>query len=158
MSRNKSAFAVPFTVTESPSPDPPVISIVNGVFCATLVLAQTRDGRIVVNVPVDYLVLTETLAASLDRAEAQVEIEAKIVQTGTDTARALGVQWGVNGRMSSELGNTSPLAFPAHLLVGLLLHAMQLLHLLGVARVDLLQFLLFRLQPCFGVLTARASG
>jgi len=36
-----------------------------------LVLAQTRDGRLVVNVPVDYLVLTDTLAAMLERTEAQ---------------------------------------------------------------------------------------
>ena len=35
------------------------------------------------------------------------------MQTGTDAARALGVQWGVNGRMATELGNTAPVAFPA---------------------------------------------
>ena len=55
----------------------------------------------------------ETLIGILDRSEPQVEIEAKIVQTSTDTARALGVQWGVNGRMATELGNTAPVAFPA---------------------------------------------
>ena len=36
----------------------------------------------------------------------------KIVQTNHDTARQLGVQWGVNGRVSPELGNTTNLAFP----------------------------------------------
>ena len=36
-----------------------------------LVLAHGRDGRVVVNLPVDHLVLTETVAAALDRAETQ---------------------------------------------------------------------------------------
>lgn len=52
------------------------------------------------------------LIADIDMAEPQVEIEAKIVQTNRDTARALGVQWGFNGRVSPELGNTTDLAFP----------------------------------------------
>jgi type IV pilus assembly protein PilQ len=52
------------------------------------------------------------LLADLDRPEPQVEIEAKILRTNRDTARALGVQWGVSGRMSPELGNTTNLAFP----------------------------------------------
>jgi type IV pilus assembly protein PilQ len=54
----------------------------------------------------------QQLMAELDRPEPQVEIEAQIVQTNRDTARALGVQWGFNGRVSPELGNTTGLAFP----------------------------------------------
>ncbi len=54
----------------------------------------------------------ETLLADLDRPEPQVEIEAKILRTNRDTAKALGVQWGFNGRVSPELGNTTGLAFP----------------------------------------------
>jgi type II secretory pathway component HofQ len=54
----------------------------------------------------------EQIIAELDRPEPQVEIEAKILQTNRDTARALGVQWGVNGRVAPELGNTTGLAFP----------------------------------------------
>src|SRR5262249_26427071 len=42
----------------------------------------------------------------------QVEIEARIVQTNKDYARALGVQWGFNGRVDPALGNTTNLAFP----------------------------------------------
>jgi hypothetical protein len=34
------------------------------------------------------------------------------VQTTRDFARNIGVQWGVSGRVSPELGNTTPLAFP----------------------------------------------
>ena len=52
------------------------------------------------------------LLAELDKPEPQVEIEAQILQTNRDTARALGVQWGFNGRVAPELGNTTNLAFP----------------------------------------------
>jgi type IV pilus assembly protein PilQ len=54
------------------------------------------------------------LLEELDRAEPQVEIEAKILRTNRDTARALGVQWGASGRVAPELGNTTGLAFPNH--------------------------------------------
>ena len=54
----------------------------------------------------------QPLVAELDKAEPQVEIEAKILQTNRDTAKALGVQWGFNGRVAPELGNTTSLAFP----------------------------------------------
>ena len=56
--------------------------------------------------PVDDLLVT------LDRAEPQVEIEARIIQAGRDFARAIGVQWGITGRVAPDLGNTTPLTFP----------------------------------------------
>jgi len=59
------------------------------------------------------LASADALIAALDKSEPQVEIEARIVQTTRDSARALGVQWGMTGRMASELANTSPLKFPA---------------------------------------------
>jgi type IV pilus assembly protein PilQ len=49
---------------------------------------------------------------SLDRPQPQVEIEARIIQTTRDFARNLGVQWGFNGRVATDLGNTTGLAFP----------------------------------------------
>jgi type IV pilus assembly protein PilQ len=52
------------------------------------------------------------LLATIDRPEPQVEIEARIITTTREFARAIGVQWGLNGRMSPELGNTTSLAFP----------------------------------------------
>jgi type IV pilus assembly protein PilQ len=53
-----------------------------------------------------------SLLTSLDGPEPQVEIEARIVQTNREFARAIGVQWGLNGRMTPELGNTTGVAFP----------------------------------------------
>jgi type IV pilus secretin PilQ/predicted competence protein len=52
------------------------------------------------------------LLSTIDRAEPQVEIEARIITTTRDYARALGVQWGFNGRVNSTIGNTTNLAFP----------------------------------------------
>jgi type IV pilus assembly protein PilQ len=54
----------------------------------------------------------QTLLAALDKPEPQVEIEARIVSTSRDFSRAVGIQWGLNGRVSPELGNTTGLAFP----------------------------------------------
>ena len=53
-----------------------------------------------------------SLITTLDTAQPQVEIEARIVQTTKDFARALGVQWGATGRVDPALGNSTNLAFP----------------------------------------------
>ena len=52
------------------------------------------------------------LVRALDLPEPQVEIEAQIIETDHDSARALGIQWGFNGRATPELGNTTGLGFP----------------------------------------------
>ena len=39
------------------------------------------------------------LLGALDRPEPQVEVEARVVQTTREFARAIGVQWGLNGRV-----------------------------------------------------------
>jgi type IV pilus assembly protein PilQ len=66
---------------------------------------------IIADLPEQFPAIRQLLAA-LDRAEPQVEIEARIITTTRDFARAIGVQWGLNGRMMPELGNTTNLAFP----------------------------------------------
>jgi type IV pilus assembly protein PilQ len=71
-----------------------------------------RTNMLIVLDIAENLAEIQSLIADLDLPEPQVEIEARIVQANRDTARALGVQWGFNGRMSTELGNTTNLAFP----------------------------------------------
>ena len=56
--------------------------------------------------------LAQNLLNTLDRPEPQVEIEARVVQTTSEFARAIGVQWGINGYVAPEYGNTTGLAFP----------------------------------------------
>jgi type IV pilus assembly protein PilQ len=78
-------------------------------------------GQTVVDERTNTLILTdlaarqqtaEQLIRGLDRPEPQVEIEARIVQTTRDFARSIGIQWGLNGRVTPDIGNTTGLAFP----------------------------------------------
>jgi type IV pilus assembly protein PilQ len=76
------------------------------------VQVDPRTNTIIIRDLPSRLQSAETLLAALDLPQPQVEIEARIVQTTRDFARNIGVQWGIAGRVSPELGNTTPLAFP----------------------------------------------
>jgi type IV pilus secretin PilQ/predicted competence protein len=85
----------------------------------TTVLSQR--GTVQVDPRTNTLIITDLpgrldtvsqLLTTLDRAEPQVEIEARIITTTREFARALGVQWGFNGRVNSDIGNTTNMAFP----------------------------------------------
>jgi type IV pilus assembly protein PilQ len=76
------------------------------------VQVDTRTNTLIVRDLADRLSTAADLVKALDRPQPQVEIEARIVQTTRDFARALGVEWGFAGKMDPSLGNTSPLAFP----------------------------------------------
>jgi type IV pilus assembly protein PilQ len=71
-----------------------------------------RTNTLIITDLPDRLTTAENLINILDRPEPQVEVEARVVQTTRDFAREIGVQWGFNGRVAPELGNTTPLAFP----------------------------------------------
>jgi type IV pilus assembly protein PilQ len=76
------------------------------------VQVDVRTNTLIVADLPDQLPAIRDLLKSLDRAEPQVEVEARIVQTTRDFARAIGVQWGLNGRVMPDIGNTTGLAFP----------------------------------------------
>ena len=71
-----------------------------------------RTNTLIITDLQEPLTTAEELITNLDRAEPQVEIEARIVQTNRNYARALGIQWGLNGRIAPELGNTTAIPFP----------------------------------------------
>jgi type IV pilus assembly protein PilQ len=71
-----------------------------------------RTNTIIVNDLPERLERAAALLNNLDRPQPQVEIEARIVTTTREFARNIGVQWGVSGRASTALGNTTSLAFP----------------------------------------------
>jgi type IV pilus secretin PilQ/predicted competence protein len=73
---------------------------------------DARTNTIIIRDLAVKLQTASDLINTLDRAQPQVEIEARIVQTSRNFARNLGVQWGFNGRVASDLGNTTGLAFP----------------------------------------------
>ena len=81
----------------------------------------SQRGNVQIDLRTNTLIITDLparletvnqLLATLDRAEPQVEIEARIITTTREFAQALGVQWGFNGRVNSDIGNTPGLAFP----------------------------------------------
>ncbi len=76
------------------------------------VFTDARTNTLVITELQDRLATLSDLLDTLDRAEPQVEIEARIVQAGHDSARALGVRWGVTGRAAQEIGNSLPFSFP----------------------------------------------
>jgi type IV pilus secretin PilQ/predicted competence protein len=71
-----------------------------------------RTNTIIINDLPDRLQRAGDLIATLDSPQPQVEIEARIVQTTRQFARTIGVQWGVNGRATNTIGNTTGLTFP----------------------------------------------
>jgi type IV pilus assembly protein PilQ len=73
---------------------------------------DTRTNTLIIQDLPDRLATAQQLIATLDKPQPQVEVEARVVQTTRDFARALGIQWGFNGRANSAIGNTTGLAFP----------------------------------------------
>jgi type IV pilus assembly protein PilQ len=76
------------------------------------VQVDARTNTLIITDLADRLQTASDLITTLDRAQPQVEIEARIVQTNKNYARALGVQWGFSGLVDPALGNTTGLAFP----------------------------------------------
>ena len=76
------------------------------------VQVDLRTNTLIISDLADRLQTASQLIETLDKAQPQVEIEARIVQTNRNFARELGVQWGFNGRVDPALGNTTNLAFP----------------------------------------------
>jgi type IV pilus secretin PilQ/predicted competence protein len=73
---------------------------------------DARTNTIIVTDLPDRLQTVSALLGALDRPEPQVEVEARVVQTTREFAKAIGVQWGLNGRATPGIGNTTGLAFP----------------------------------------------
>ena len=79
---------------------------------------DARTNTIIIRDLASRLQGAARLIDSLDRPQPQVEIEARIVTTTRDFARKIGVQWGMNGRMAQDIGNTTNLAFPNQIGIG----------------------------------------
>jgi type IV pilus secretin PilQ/predicted competence protein len=73
---------------------------------------DARTNTIIVTDLPDRLQTVSALLGALDRPEPQVEVEARVVQTTREFAKAMGIQWGLNGRVTPAIGNTTGLAFP----------------------------------------------
>jgi type IV pilus assembly protein PilQ len=73
---------------------------------------DARTNTLIITDLEDHLQTAQALISTLDKPQPQVEVEARVVQTSRDFARAIGIQWGFNGRANSQIGNTTGLAFP----------------------------------------------
>ena len=73
---------------------------------------DARTNTLIIQDLPDRLATAQGLIATLDRPQPQVEVEARVVQTTRAFARAIGIQWGFNGRANSTIGNTTGLTFP----------------------------------------------
>ncbi len=71
-----------------------------------------RTNTLIITDLADRLTTASDLITTLDKAQPQVEIEARIVQVNKNFQRSLGVQWGFNALATPALGNTTGLAFP----------------------------------------------
>jgi type IV pilus assembly protein PilQ len=78
---------------------------------------ENTNTLILFDIP-DGIAKAQQLLGELDRPQAQVEIEARIVRTTKSAARELGLLWGFGGKATPELGNTLPLAFPNSVVTG----------------------------------------
>ncbi|HEX7794447.1 MAG TPA: type IV pilus secretin PilQ [Vicinamibacterales bacterium] len=76
------------------------------------VQVDPRTNTLIITDLSDRLDSASALIQALDRAQPQVEIEARIVKTTKTYARALGIQWGFQGKVDPQLGNTTNMAFP----------------------------------------------
>jgi type IV pilus assembly protein PilQ len=76
------------------------------------VQVDPRTNTLIITDLRDRLTLASDLITTLDRPQPQVEIEARVINTNRNYARALGVAWGFGGRVDPALGNTTNLAFP----------------------------------------------
>jgi type IV pilus assembly protein PilQ len=59
--------------------------------------SESRTNMLIIKDLPQNIAEMQSLLAELDRPEPQVEIEAKILRTNRDTAKALGVQWACVG-------------------------------------------------------------
>lgn len=72
------------------------------------VQVDARTNTLVVRDVPAHLTQVETLVATLDVPQSQVEIEARILQTSRDVARTLGVAWGLGRLPTTAFGATAP--------------------------------------------------
>jgi type IV pilus assembly protein PilQ len=83
-----------------------------------IVQVDARTNTVIITDLPEKLAVATELISTLDKAQPQVEIEARIVQANKNYARQLGIQWGFNGRVDPSLGTSTGLTFPSSVAIG----------------------------------------
>ncbi|MBN2372089.1 MAG: AMIN domain-containing protein, partial [Vicinamibacteria bacterium] len=89
-------------------------------------VALSARGNITIDERTNTMIITDLprfieqakdLIADLDRANPQVEIEARIVVTTRNFTRELGIQWGFMNQMTPAFGTTTNRSFPHSMII-----------------------------------------
>ncbi len=76
------------------------------------IVLDERTNMLIISEVSDNISTIDKLIDTLDSANPQVSIEAKIVETSTSFIKSLGIQWGTNFIADSFHGNQTNLSFP----------------------------------------------
>lgn len=76
------------------------------------ILTDERTNTLIISEVPEKINLLDKLIDTLDAANPQVSIEARIVETNVNDAEAFGIQWGYNFIADSSYGNQTSLKFP----------------------------------------------
>ena len=76
-----------------------------------LVVDERTNTLIISEVP-DRIKIIDGLIDTLDAANPQVQIEARIVETSSESLNTFGIQWGYNAIANATHGNQTNLVFP----------------------------------------------
>ncbi len=82
------------------------------------IVIDDRTNMLIISEVSDNIKTVDKLIDTLDLANPQVSIEAKIVETSSKFIRNLGIQWGTNIIADSYHGNQTNLKFPNSISIG----------------------------------------
>jgi type IV pilus assembly protein PilQ len=82
-----------------------------------LIVDERTNTLIISEVPEKFKII-DSLIDTLDAANPQVSIEARIVEATTNSLDAFGIQWGYNAIANAEHGNQTNLRFPNSIVSG----------------------------------------
>ncbi len=94
---------------------------------AILKKQMSPRGELVIDARTNTLIISEVperikvidgLIDTLDAANPQVQIEARIVETSSEALNTFGIQWGMSGVANSSYGNQTNLIFPSSVKFG----------------------------------------
>ena len=76
------------------------------------ILVDDRSNTLIITEVPEKIKLLDTLIDTLDTANRQVSIEARIVETSGNYEEGFGIQWGYNMLANASYGNQTTLKFP----------------------------------------------
>ncbi len=76
------------------------------------IITDARSNTLIISEVPDKIEILDRLIQTLDAANPQVSIEARIVETNSNYTKSLGIQWGFGFAADAAYGNQTSLKFP----------------------------------------------